>query len=255
MVDRWPKTTPDPVASPCKAASTGKKLLAECLRPALRPALRIMAADHRPRCPQVPPLRRPLLRLRPRPLPGSPARDVRGLLLPPTLLVPQLPSETHPAGRRHDCPHRLPSRSPPATGLHHPQTAPPGFPLRPGPAGRTEQRLSIRSRHGRFAGIGPIHPALSVQPGPRGPPDRRRIGPVSGRTGPLPPLPRVRPVPTCEADRAATSRSSAPSISWPKSPNTSPTRANTSCGTTPGTRIGSAACGPSHSRPQFRTAT
>ncbi len=32
---------------------------------------------------------------------------------------------------------------------------------------------------------------------------------------------RVRPVPTYEADRDAISRSSAPSISWPKSPNTS----------------------------------
>ncbi len=76
---------------------------------------------------------------------------------------------------------------------------------------RRQQRLSVRSRHRRSAAIGPVHPALSVQPGPRGPPDGRRVGAVSGRTGPLPP--------------------------------------------TAGTRIASAACGPSHSRPPFRTAT
>ena len=40
------------------------------------------------------PLRRPALRLRAGPLSGLPARDARGLLLSPTLLVPQLPSAT-----------------------------------------------------------------------------------------------------------------------------------------------------------------
>ena len=75
------------------------------------------------------PLRRPALRLRAGPLSGLPARDVRRLLLPPTLLMSQLPSETHAARGGDDRPHDLPGRSPPAAGLHHSQTAPPVLPL------------------------------------------------------------------------------------------------------------------------------
>jgi hypothetical protein len=52
---------------------------------------------------------------------------------------------------------------------------------------RGQQRLFVSLRHGGFATIRPVHPVLSVQPGTSGPPDGRRIGAVTGRTGPLPP--------------------------------------------------------------------
>jgi hypothetical protein len=134
-----------------------------------------MAADHRPSRPQVPPLRRPALRLRsrPRPLPGLPPRDVRRLLLPPLAGGMANQGVRVALGGREN---RPADRGPDALLV----------PLR---FQRRQQRLSVPSRHRRFGAIGPVHPALSVQLGTRGPPDGRRVGAVSGRTGPLPPLP------------------------------------------------------------------
>lgn len=97
-------------------------------RPICR-AIWFLARRGRRRDMRLSPLRRPALWLRAGPRSGLSARDVRRLLLPHALLMSQLPLEAHAARSGDDRPHYLPVRSPPATGLHHSQTAPPVVPL------------------------------------------------------------------------------------------------------------------------------
>jgi len=121
------------------------------LRRSLPAALRTMAAHHRRGGPQISPLRRPPLRIRPSPVHWLSARDVRALLLPAAVSLSELPSEEVASAVGADCAEYLPAGPASANRVDDPEAAAHFFPVRSAPVGWARPR-SVGDDRGSLSG-------------------------------------------------------------------------------------------------------